>query len=31
MEGLVLMAGVLLGSLLVTYIVGVVLKGDWNV
>jgi len=31
MEGLLFVAGSLLGELLVTYIVEVILKGDWNV
>lgn len=31
MEGFILTGLGLLGSLLVTYIVGVVLKGDWDV
>jgi len=31
MEGLLFVAGSLLGSLLVFYIIGVILKGDWDV
>lgn len=31
MEGLLFVAGSLLGELLVVYIIGVIVKGDWNV
>lgn len=31
MEGIIIVTLGLLGSLIVTYLIGVILKGDWNV
>lgn len=31
MEGLLLVTGLLFGSLVVVYVIGVILKGDWDV
>ena len=31
MEGILMVWGILTGSLIATYIIGVILKGDWDV
>lgn len=31
MEGIIIVTLGLLGSLIITYLIGVILKGDWNV